>query len=71
LSHDDLAKSRSFGIRGLHERAGTVGGWVDLASRQGVGTTLILSVPLHPENEPSSIFEDSAHDHDASRWGDA
>jgi signal transduction histidine kinase len=71
LSHDDLAKSRSFGIRGLHERAGTVGGWVDLASRQGVGTTLILSVPLHPEQEPSSLFEDSAHDHDASRWGDA
>ncbi len=29
---DDLAKARSFGIRGLHERAGTVGGWVDLSS---------------------------------------
>ena len=32
LSQDDLAKARSFGIRGLHERAGTVGGWVDLSS---------------------------------------
>ena len=41
----DLAKARSFGIRGLHERAGTVGGWVDLSSH-GRGTTLILSVPL-------------------------
>ena len=71
LSDADLAKSRSFGIRGLHERAGTVGGWVDLASRQGVGTTLILSVPLHPDRDPSGLFEDSAHDHDASRWGDA
>jgi signal transduction histidine kinase len=47
LSAEDLAKARSFGIRGLHERAGTVGGWVDLSSGTG-GTTLILSVPLVP-----------------------
>ena len=46
LSSADLAKARSFGIRGLHERASTVGGWVDLSSRVGQGTTLILSVPL-------------------------
>ena len=45
LSPDDLAKARSFGIRGLHERARTVGGWVDLSS-DASGTTLILSVPL-------------------------
>ncbi len=45
LSQVDLAKARSFGIRGLHERARTVGGWVDLSSGAG-GTTLILSVPL-------------------------
>jgi signal transduction histidine kinase len=47
LNADDLAKARSFGIRGLHERAHTVGGWVDLSS-SAVGTTLILSVPLNP-----------------------
>ena len=69
LSDGDLAKSRSFGIRGLHERAGTVGGWVDLASRQGVGTTLILSVPLSPEAFRVSGFDDSGHEHDPSRWG--
>jgi signal transduction histidine kinase len=53
LSAADLEKVRSFGIRGLHERARTVGGWVDLSSHQEVnnptgqrGTTLILSVPL-------------------------
>ncbi|HYR26326.1 MAG TPA: response regulator, partial [Aquabacterium sp.] len=45
LSDEDLAKARSFGIRGLHERAETVGGWVDISSNAG-GTTLILSVPL-------------------------
>ncbi|MDE1998553.1 MAG: sensor histidine kinase [Burkholderiales bacterium] len=50
LSPDDLAKARSFGIRGLHERAETVGGWVDISSNPE-GTTLILSVPLSgPEN---------------------
>jgi signal transduction histidine kinase len=45
LRQEDLAKARSFGIRGLHERARTVDGWVDLSSGPG-GTTLILSVPL-------------------------
>ena len=45
LQPDDLAKARSFGIRGLHERASTVGGWVDLSSGAN-GTSLILSVPL-------------------------
>jgi signal transduction histidine kinase len=45
----DLAKARSFGIRGLHERASTVDGWVDLTS-DGRGTTLILSVPLAPDD---------------------
>jgi len=48
LGPADLAKAQSFGIRGLHERASTVGGWVDLSSSQrpGGGTSLILSVPL-------------------------
>ena len=45
LKQADLAKARSFGIRGLHERASTVGGWVDLSSGLA-GTSLILSVPL-------------------------
>jgi signal transduction histidine kinase len=45
LGPADLAKARSFGIRGLHERASTVGGWVDLSSG-AAGTSLILSVPL-------------------------
>ena len=45
LSQDDLAKARSFGLRGLHERASTVGGWVEVSSSPG-GTVLMLSVPL-------------------------
>ena len=45
LSEGALCKARSFGIRGLHERAGTVGGWMDLSSSHS-GTSLLLSVPL-------------------------
>jgi len=48
IAPGDLAKERSFGIRGLHERAATVGGWVDLSSTPGSGTSLILTVPLAP-----------------------
>lgn len=41
----DLDKPRSFGLRGLRERALTVDGWLDLTSGPG-GTTLLLNVPL-------------------------
>ena len=53
LSQEDLAKARSFGIRGLHERANTVGGWIDLSSGPH-GTTLILSVPLDVPDSATS-----------------
>jgi len=69
LVADDLAKARSFGIRGLHERAGTVGGWVELSS-SAAGTTLILSVPLAPLGTaelPSRPHRDAD---DPSRWGE-
>ena len=49
IAPEDLAKERSFGIRGLHERAATVGGWVDLSSTPGKGASLILTVPLAPD----------------------
>ncbi len=72
IAPGDLAKARSFGIRGLHERAATVGGWVDLSSSVR-GTSLILSVPLHG---PDSDFDDDSTDgkaaaHDPSAWGSA
>jgi signal transduction histidine kinase len=72
LTAHDLDKARSFGIRGLHERAGTVGGWIDLVGNPGGGTTLILSVPLRSAGEPGSGPHDSRHDdadHDPSGWG--
>ena len=42
----ELDKSKSFGISGLRERARTVGGWLDVSSHPGKGTSIILSVPL-------------------------
>ena len=74
LSAEDLAKARSFGIRGLHERAATVGGWVDLSSGPG-GTTLILSVPLTAGTPskpvPLDVHEDVTDDdwNDPTSWG--
>ncbi len=73
LSPQDLAKASSFGIRGLHERAGTVGGWVDLSSSP-TGTTLILSVPLNLEDPPVPKTSDAApttqdNKDDPTVWG--
>ncbi|WP_395699112.1 response regulator [Aquabacterium sp.] len=71
LSSADLAKARSFGLRGLTERAGTVGGWVDVSSGP-TGTVLMLSVPVSGGSgngtRDTRRFDDDA-DHDPSTWG--
>ncbi len=70
LSGADLAKARSFGIRGLHERASTVEGWVDLSSGPR-GTSLILSVPIAGANLPDAMADhegDDNREHDPSAW---
>jgi signal transduction histidine kinase len=69
LSQEDLAKVRSFGIRGLHERAGTVGGWVDLSSGPN-GTTLILSIPIETQDGNGLLPPDPSDPHDPTAWGD-
>ena len=74
LHADDLAKTRSFGIRGLRERAVTVGGWVDVSSGAG-GTTMIVSVPVAARDlhGGDTSFGDTGFDreiHDPSAWGD-
>jgi signal transduction histidine kinase len=72
LSRADLAKARSFGLRGLHERADTVGGWVDVSS-SAAGTVLMLSVPMRGvagagRAEGETDF-DQDDDHDPTGWG--
>ena len=42
----ELSKPKSFGLRGLQERAKTVGGWLDVSTQAHKGTSIILSVPL-------------------------
>jgi signal transduction histidine kinase len=69
LSQEDLAKARSFGIRGLHERATTVGGWIDLSSGSQ-GTTLILSVPLDIPDSAYVPDTETNKSYDPSQWAD-
>jgi signal transduction histidine kinase len=77
LDADDLGKHNSFGLRGLHERASTVGGWVDVTSN-GAGTTLILSIPLADAEAldhlartgDDGIGVDENQAHDPSHWGE-
>jgi len=52
ISKADLEKPRAFGIRGLSERAKSVGGWLDVSSTPGRGTSIILSVPLSAATPP-------------------
>ncbi|WP_428422408.1 response regulator [Methylibium sp.] len=70
LNQDDLGKARSFGIRGLRERAAQVGGWVDLSSGPG-GTTIILSVPLEQGSDTEAGSLDNLQDDpdDPTSWG--
>ena len=73
LRPEDLAKARSFGIRGLHERADTVGGWIELSSTPGHGTTMLLSVPIGRGSTNPGDLDDSepaAERHDPSSWGE-
>jgi signal transduction histidine kinase len=77
LSSDDLAKPGSFGLRGLRERADTVGGWVDVSSGLG-GATVILSIPVPSFRRTGRDSQIAAPDvdaqgderHNPSAWGD-
>jgi signal transduction histidine kinase len=71
FDREALAKARSFGIRGLRERAETVGGWVDVSSGSK-GTTVILSVPVAQAQRRAAATvhdTDENEQHDPSVWG--
>lgn len=46
ITEQEMLKSNAFGIRGLHERAKTIGGWLDVSTSSDSGTSVTLSVPL-------------------------
>ena len=44
---DSLVRQEGgFGLNGLKERAKTVGGWLDVSSQNGRGTSITLSIPI-------------------------
>ena len=45
LQPADLAKRDSFGVRGMHERVGRIGGWIEVSGEPGKGTTVMVSIP--------------------------
>ena len=53
----DMNKPKAFGLRGLQERAKTVGGWLDVSTIPAKGTSIILSIPL------PAVGEDAPVDH--------
>ncbi len=50
ISDAALNNPAAFGIRGLKERAKVAGGWLDISTRPGHGTTVILTIPLDGES---------------------
>lgn len=46
ITEQEMQKPNAFGIRGLHERVKTIGGWLDISTSSGCGTSVTLSVPL-------------------------
>ena len=45
IPHDRLADARSFGLLGMRERAGLLGGDVQINTQEGEGTTILLRLP--------------------------
>ena len=45
---DNLQVTPGFGVRGVIERARGLGGWAEVSSSQGRGTTVMFSIPARP-----------------------
>jgi signal transduction histidine kinase len=46
INDSGLAHASGFGIKGLTERAKAIGGWLDVSSKVGIGTSITLSIPI-------------------------
>ena len=57
IAAGDVEKPQAYGLRGLRERAKTVGGWLDVSNHAGVGTSIILSVPLTEAAQQAEVAE--------------
>ncbi len=57
ISAMEQGKPKAYGLKGLQERAKSVGGWLDISTNVGKGTSIILSVPLQscqPDNKEAA-----------------
>jgi len=54
-----LQATPGFGLRGLIERARGFGGWAEISSAPGRGTTVMFSVPINPQTEPQTAQRQS------------
>ena len=52
ISPPDLRRPRALGLLGVRERALLLGGKVEIEGSEGGGTSVRLSVPLHPSAGP-------------------
>ena len=55
ITPEQLAKPKAYGLKGLRERARTAGGWLDVSTLAGGGTSIILSIPW-PQPEPVPLI---------------
>lgn len=51
IGNADIAKASSYGLRGLAERARSVGGWMEVSPGRS-GTALLLTVPATTQEQP-------------------
>ncbi|MDD5030452.1 MAG: histidine kinase [Rhodoferax sp.] len=49
MTHATPSQQGGFGLKGLQERAKTVGGWIDISSIPNAGTAITLTIPLAQE----------------------
>lgn len=54
-----LAQAKGFGLKGLNERARSIGGWLDISSTPGRGTSINLIAPMTAAELPPSNDEAS------------
>jgi PAS domain S-box-containing protein len=68
LAEGSLAKTASFGIRGMMERVRALGGWLDINGAPGKGTTVMLSIPRRrPRAAGTPRTQDTLSDSPAAR----
>lgn len=57
FTQTDLLKEKSFGLRGMLERARNLGGYVKFSGSPGIGATVVVCLPLNTNGLPKDNFE--------------